>query len=227
MLTSAPVAASAFVGSSSSDCSKPSVARTATRMCKRGVLIAQSFRGRKGGRTGERLTAMVQTVLDAICTTMKKYLLPTVAATVLIIGSAISQAPSRTGPISPGPGAPTPGVEGIPQSAEGFFVRNGIAYGVRNGQITRVTKEAALRVTPTRIVGFDGMELVLPPGMMLSVDGRHVPIPSGVNPSDVPPIEPGATDPAQPGAAPTNPVPIPGSPGPNTAKPEKPLSAVH
>lgn len=71
-------------------------------------------------------------------------------------------------------------------SAEGYFVVNGIAYYTRQGQAYRVERDVTLRVTPTGIVGFDGKPLILARGLMLSTDGRHAPIPSGINIENLP-----------------------------------------
>ena len=65
--------------------------------------------------------------------------------------------------------------------AEGYFVANGASYFTRNGQAFRVEREVSIRVTPNGIIGFDGQPLVLGPGIMLTPDGRHAPIPAGIN----------------------------------------------
>jgi hypothetical protein len=64
---------------------------------------------------------------------------------------------------------------------EGYFVANGASYYTRNGQAFKVEREVSIRVQPTGIVGFDGRPLALAPGMMLTPDGRHAPIPPGIN----------------------------------------------
>lgn len=71
-------------------------------------------------------------------------------------------------------------------SAEGYFVVNGISYYTRQGQAYRVERDVTLRVTPTGIIGFDGKPLILARGLMLTPDGRHSPIPPGINIENLP-----------------------------------------
>lgn len=64
---------------------------------------------------------------------------------------------------------------------EGYFVANGATYHMRNGNAFKVEREVSIRVTPGGIIGFDGKPLALGAGMMLTPDGRHAPIPAGIN----------------------------------------------
>jgi hypothetical protein len=70
--------------------------------------------------------------------------------------------------------------------AEGYFIANGASYFTRNGQVFRVEREVSLRVLPNAMLGFNGQPLNLPPGTMLTTDGRHAPIPPGINPRALP-----------------------------------------
>ena len=79
------------------------------------------------------------------------------------------------------PFAAAPEVAPASPLAEGYFVTNGASYFTRNGQAFKVEREVSIRVTPTGIIGFDGQPLALGPGMMLTPDGRHAPIPAGLN----------------------------------------------
>ena len=85
-------------------------------------------------------------------------------------------APPQTKPL-----AAAPDVAPASPLAEGYFVTNGASYFTRNGQAFKVEREVSIRVTPTGIIGFDGQPLALGPGMMLTPDGRHAPIPAGIN----------------------------------------------
>lgn len=84
----------------------------------------------------------------------------------------------------------------LPAAQEGYVVLDGAAYFLRDGKMTRLTREVSLRVTPGGIVGFDGTPVALRAGEMLANDGAHVPIPAGITPKGPVPVEPGATDPA-------------------------------
>ena len=101
-----------------------------------------------------------------------------VGATFGLSVLAFSQlgAPPQTQPLAAAPDVP-------PASplAEGYFVANGASYFTRGGQAFKVEREVSLRVTPSGIVGFDGQPLILGPGIMLTPDGRHAPIPTGIN----------------------------------------------
>ena len=70
--------------------------------------------------------------------------------------------------------------------AEGYFVVNGVTYFTRQAQAFRVEREVTLRVTPNGIFGFDGKPLNLAAGIMLTPDGRHAPIPAGINLENLP-----------------------------------------
>lgn len=84
--------------------------------------------------------------------------------------------PDSTQPLAAAPNPVTPS-----PLNEGYFVANGASYYARNGQAVKVEREVSIRVTPTGIIGFDGQPLALAPGMMLTPDGRHAPIPAGIN----------------------------------------------
>jgi hypothetical protein len=92
---------------------------------------------------------------------------------------------SQVGGPSPGPTQPRiaapEGAVAAPGMSEGYFVANGASYYARNGQAFRVEREVSLRVLPNGMVGFDGQPLILPAGVMLTTDGRHAPIPRGIN----------------------------------------------
>jgi hypothetical protein len=97
---------------------------------------------------------------------------------------------------STAPTTPVPGLGEAAITQEGYFVQDGVAYAVRGGKSMRVLREVSLRVTPAGIIGFDGAKVNLPPGQMITNDGRLVPIPAGLTPKGVVPVDPGATDPA-------------------------------
>ena len=107
-----------------------------------------------------------------------------VGVTVGLSGFAFSQ----LGPTPPSRSQPFATAETVPVSpnAEGYFVANGASYYTRNGLAFKVEREVSLRVTPAGIVGFDGQALTLPPGQMLTPDGRHAPIPASINIRELP-----------------------------------------
>jgi hypothetical protein len=87
--------------------------------------------------------------------------------------------PDRPLAAGPDPAAASP-------LAEGYFVVNGITYFTRQGQAFRMEREVSLKVTPNGIFGFDGKPLNLARGLMLTPDGRHAPIPTGINLENLP-----------------------------------------
>jgi hypothetical protein len=100
-----------------------------------------------------------------------------VLAVSAICHSQVGAPPSGTEPRIAAP----EGTVAAPVMTEGYFVANGASYYARNGQAFRVEREVSLRVLPHGMVGFDGQPLILPAGVMLTTDGRHAPIPPGIN----------------------------------------------
>lgn len=100
---------------------------------------------------------------------------------------------------APGAG-PAPAVIPVPtgtsSAQEGYFMADGAVYSVRNGKAVRLNREVTMRITPAGILGFDGTAVILPAGQMIANDGHRVPLPAGLAPGGVKPVEPGATDPA-------------------------------
>jgi|GEM_PF-6661203 len=63
---------------------------------------------------------------------------------------------------------------------DGFVIRDGRTYQVRNGQATPVGQDQVLRITPQgEIIGFDGQRRELSERTMLTLDGRVIPAPPG------------------------------------------------
>jgi hypothetical protein len=57
-------------------------------------------------------------------------------------------------------------------------------YRVTNGQAIRLAEEKILRVSSTGMTDFNGQPINLPAGSMLTLDGRVVPMPSGIRFTD-------------------------------------------
>jgi len=63
-----------------------------------------------------------------------------------------------------------------PKPPDGFTMVNGMLYESRNGQLTPVTRDVTLRISPNGVVtGFDGRAYSIPPGVILAVEARVVP----------------------------------------------------
>ena len=85
---------------------------------------------------------------------------------------------------SPPPGAPVtattepqPPATTVSPSAlpDGFAMKDGSVYIIKNGVPTRVTQEQVLRIAPNgMITGFDGQTWLIPTGQMMTMDGRAV-----------------------------------------------------
>lgn len=63
---------------------------------------------------------------------------------------------------------------------DGYVMRNQQIYVIRNGQATPLEGEVTMRITPEgQITGFDGQSRQLSESVMLTVDGRVLPVPPG------------------------------------------------
>jgi hypothetical protein len=145
---------------------------------------------------------------------------PVFLAVATLSLSALSFSQLGTPPTgSPQPLVASPGtVVGV--MSEGYFVRNGTSYFTRNGNVFRVEREVSLKVLPNGMVGFDGQPLLLPVGVMLAPDGRHIPIPAGLNVPSLPGV--GITGPISPVEAGTPVPPVTAPPVPQPVATDAP-----
>ena len=61
--------------------------------------------------------------------------------------------------------------------ASGYFMHDGVVYALVGERAVPVDQEVTLRVTPRKIIGFDGRQLRMPVGMMYMADGTTAPLP--------------------------------------------------
>lgn len=73
-----------------------------------------------------------------------------------------------------------------PESPAGFFKHDGVLYGLIDNRAVPLEREFSMRITPRKIIGFNGRAVQLPPGMMFTLNGQIVPLP-------VAPEQPAAT----------------------------------
>lgn len=118
---------------------------------------------------------------------MKTHTLSVIAIAGLCAGLAISVEPS--GPKQAEQNRPID-LQGTIAPRWGYYVVDGITYAVHEGKSVRLNKEVSLRVTPTGIIGFDGAPITLPPGQMLTSDGRYAQIPPGTLPAEAASVNP-------------------------------------
>lgn len=63
---------------------------------------------------------------------------------------------------------------------DGYVMRNQQIYVIRNGQATPLEGDVTMKITPAgQITGFDGQSRQLSESVMLTVDGRVLPVPPG------------------------------------------------
>jgi hypothetical protein len=70
-----------------------------------------------------------------------------------------------------------PLAEAEPMAASGYFMQDGVVYAVVGEKAVPVDEEVTLRVTPRKIIGFDGRQMRMPVGMMYMADGTTAPLP--------------------------------------------------
>lgn len=64
-----------------------------------------------------------------------------------------------------------------PTPASGYFKRDGVVYALIADRAVPLEHEVTMRVTPGKIIGFDGRQVRVPPGMMYMADGSFAPLP--------------------------------------------------
>jgi hypothetical protein len=71
----------------------------------------------------------------------------------------------------------TPTSTAVTPIPDGFFLRDGKVYVIRDGAFSLVTNEQVLRIQPNgTVTGFDGRTWQIPAGQILTTDGRTVPV---------------------------------------------------
>jgi hypothetical protein len=72
-----------------------------------------------------------------------------------------------------------------PTPPSGYFTRDGVVYALIGDRAVPLDREVTMRITPGKIIGFDGRPLRLPSGMMYLANGNFAPLP--VPPTPAPP----------------------------------------
>lgn len=88
-----------------------------------------------------------------------------------------SPPPGTPMPATPPTGTTATATTAVTPIPDGFFLRDGNVYVIRNGAFSLVTKEQVLRIEPNgTVTGFDGRTWQIPAGQILTTDGRIVPV---------------------------------------------------
>jgi hypothetical protein len=63
-----------------------------------------------------------------------------------------------------------------PTPASGYFTRDGVVYALIGEKAVPLEGEVTMRVTPGKIIGFDGRQVRVPAGMMYMTNGSFAPL---------------------------------------------------
>ena len=76
-----------------------------------------------------------------------------------------------------------------PTPASGYFMQNGAVYALVGDKAVPLESEVKMRVTPGKIIGFDGRQVRVPSGMMYMANGTFAPLSAAVQIPAAPTVE--------------------------------------